>query len=270
VVEEIGFFGDDPHMFGCAHIPSGDIVGAVVLCSSTHAELLKAYHLEVLLARALARSGIAVQRFHYRGDGNSAGLAGDLNMPAMITAAREARDRLTERTGIEDPAYVGVRLGGFPATRLAEESGGGSLLLWDPVLDADLFMREAVRSHAISALKGDAKPEKTEQLMERLKNEGVIELLGYEITSVFHKSISGKRLIDNTPTGSKVLVVPFGSTNMEPLIEAWSTKDVDVSQMGGTNREAWWLDEQASEDRHHRGQVLVSGSAKWLTALTTG
>lgn len=270
ITEEVAYFGDGPQMFSCLHLPRGEVRGAVVICSSTHAELLKAYHLEVQLARALAASGIAVQRFQYRGDGNSEGTETDLTLPAMEQAAAEARDRLVDRTGATNLSFMGVRLGAFPATKLAVDSPGGSLLLWDPVLDTDVFMRDAIRSHAISALKGEGKPERIEQVLERLQREGSVELLGYEITADFHSSVAGKKLVDTVPAGTSVLIVPFGSLNVEPLTEAWIAAGVNVADLQGTGREAWWLDEQASEDRNQRGRVLVKRSAEWMTAAITG
>lgn len=270
MTEEIAYFGDDPQMFSCLHLPQGEIYGGVVICSSTHAELLKAYHLEVQLARALAANGIAVQRFQYRGDGNSEGSDTDLTLPAMEQAAAAARDRLIERAEVTNLNFMGVRLGAFPATKLAAGSPGGALLLWDPVLDTDAFMKDAIRSHAISALKGEGKPEKVDQVLERLEREGSVELLGYEISAAFHSSIAGKKLVDYVPAGSEVLIVPFGSLNVEPLTEAWAAAGVVVSDLQGTGREAWWLDEQASEDRNQRGRVLVKRSADWMISTITG
>jgi hypothetical protein len=270
ITEEISYFGVGPQMFSCLHLPRGDVRAAVVICSSTHAELLKAYHLEVQLARELAASGIAVQRFQYRGDGNSEGSDTDLTLPAMISASREALERVVDRTGTTKVSFMGVRMGAFPAATIAADSPGGSLLLWDPVLDADVFMREAIRSHAISALKGEGKPEKVDKVLERLATEGSVELLGFEVSSAFHSSIAGKKLVDCVPTGSTVLIVPFGSLNTEPLTTAWTAAGVSISDLQGTGRQAWWLEERASVDSNQRGRTLVERSAEWLTAAATG
>ncbi len=253
-------------MFGAIHLPAEDITSCVVMCSSTHAELLKSYQLEVALARALAAEGIAVQRFHYRGDGNSEGDIEELTLQTMMAGAGEVRDRLVERTGNDRVAFVGVRLGGFPAAVLAGETSGARLVLWDPVLDADRFMREALRSHAIAALKGEGKPERTEQTLERLSRDGSIDLLGYEFTAAFYESIKGWKLADHPPRGGKALVVPFGTTNAASLIDAWTADNVEISIHEGTEGEAWWLDEQATRDRQSRGIALASLTAKWLQA----
>ena len=264
VTEEIGYFGDAPQMMGWAHIPPGDVRGGVLVLSSTHAEMLKAYHLEVQLARELAAKGIAVQRFHYRGDGNSEGDAELLTLEAMVSAGREAFERLRDRVEFESTGLAGVRLGCYPAAQLSAELSADAMMLWDPVLDTDRFFNEAIRSHAISALKGEAKPEKPDAMLERLYREGSIELLGYEITSAFHQSITDRHLVDTSPGTATVFLVPFGSTDLSTLVDGWSSQGVDVSTLDGTQREAWWLDEQANDDRHQRSKVLVSGSASWM------
>ncbi|MGA9597730.1 MAG: hypothetical protein WBV06_16365 [Acidimicrobiia bacterium] len=270
ITEEIAYFGEAPQMLGSIHLPAGEIEGAVVICSSTHAEMLKAYHLEVVLARALAARGIAVHRFQYRGDGNSEGLDTDLTLPAMIDAGREVRSRLKERTGLDRVGYAAVRLGAYPAAALAEEEAGTAILLWDPIPDTDAFIRDAVRSHAIAALKAEAKPESLDKVLKRLDQDGVVELLGYEITSAFHNSIAGKKLSDYTPLETKVMIVPFGSLNMEPIVEAWSHAGIDVANQDRTGSEPWWLAEQVSQDRHHAANTLADKSADWLAAAIKG
>lgn len=263
--EELSYFGDAPQMFGSIHIPAGDVRAGVVICSSTHAELLKSYQLEVRAARALAIRGIAVQRFHYRGDGNSDGTIEELTLPAMVEATAEATERLINMAGSDTVAFIGVRMGAFPAVTLAQRFPGAPIVLWDPVLDTDRFMREALRSHAIAALKGESKPEKTSQTIERLARDGSIDLLGYEFTSGFYDSIRGRKLTDQPPVDSSVLVVPFGSTVNTDLLDIWRAEGVDVSTSEGTEREAWWLDEQATRDRQNRGSVLADLTATWIS-----
>lgn len=263
--EELFYFGGAPQMFGSMHLPAGDVRACVVMCSSTHAELLKSYQLEVRAARALARRGIAVHRFHYRGEGNSDGDISNLTLPAMVAATSEATDRLVHRTGNSTLAYIGVRMGAFPVVTAAQRSQRAPIVLWDPVVDTDRFMRDALRSHAIAALKGEAKPEKTSQTIERLEREGSIDLLGYEFTWGFYKSIRARMLTEQAPVGSKVLLVPFGSSTNTTLIDAWSAEGVEVSTAEGTEREAWWLDEQATRDRQNRGSVLAELTSTWLS-----
>lgn len=137
-------------------------------------------------------------------------------------------------------------------------------MLWDPVLDADVFIKEGVRGQAIAAMAGDAKREKTADLMERLRAEGSIELIGYRITAAFYDSLAGTQLSGTIPTGSSALVVPFDNADISRLLDAWGAGGVEVTKLQGDNKEAWWLDEQASDARSSKRELLVTRSSDWL------
>jgi alpha/beta superfamily hydrolase len=264
--EEVVFFGTEPRMYGVTHLPAGDSRACVVICSSTHAELQKTYRHEAVLARALATRGFAVQRFHYKGTGNSEGDISELTFPAMIDAGRQATERIVDLAKAQDVVFVGVRLGAYPAISLAAEFSSTSIVFWDPVLDADRFMKEALRSHAIAAIRAETKPETVQQTLQRLERDGWIDLLGFEMTSQFHASIKGKKLIDYSLDESEVLIVPFGKLNTEPLVQAWSRSAVRVTNAPGAQRTAWWLAEAASEERMKDGEALAHRTADWISA----
>jgi len=267
--EEIAYFGASPRMYGVTHLPKGDRRASVVICSSTHAELLKSYRLEVVLARELAARGFAVQRFHYKGEGNSEGDVSELTLPAMVDAARQATSRIVDNAGTEELVFVGVRLGAYPATILAAEFDGTPLVFWDPVLDTNRFMKDALRSHAIAAIKGETKPESAKQTLQRLDRDGSIDLLGYDIRSAFHSSIKGKKLSDYSPEGSDVLVVPFGNLDIEPLAQAWANKGIPLATLDKADGAAWWLVEDVTENRMKRGENLAARTADWIAAATS-
>jgi len=267
--EEVAYFGASPRMYGVTHLPKGVPRASVVICSSTHAELLKSYRLEVVLARELAARGFAVQRFHYKGEGNSEGDLSELTLPAMVDAARQATSRIVDSAGTEDLVFVGVRLGAYPATILATEFDGTPLVFWDPVLDTDRFMKDALRSHAIAAIKGEAKPESVKQSLQRLDRDGSIDLLGYDIRSTFHSSIKGKKLSDHSPEGSDVLIIPFGSLNTKPLAQVWADKGIPLTTLDKADSGAWWLVEEVAEDRMKRGENLAARTADWIVAATS-
>jgi pimeloyl-ACP methyl ester carboxylesterase len=264
--EEITYFGESPRLYGVTHVPHGDARASVVICSSTHAELLKSYRLEVLLARALAHRGFAVHRFHYGGAGHSEADDAVLTLPTMVDASRQAMERIVDISGTDELVFVGVRLGAYPATVMAAESGGTPLILWDPVLDTDRFMKDALRSHAIAAIKGETKPETIKESLARLDTEGSIDLLGYKMRSQFHSSIRGRKLSDYSPDNSNVLIVPFGRLDQEPLRQTWGSRGIQMSTIGAADRAAWWLVEDISKDRQQRGEDLASRTADWVAA----
>ena len=266
--EEVAYFGPEPRMYGVTYLPHGIPRASVVICSSIHAELLKSYRTEVLLARALARQGFAVHRFHYPGTGNSEAAEHELTLPEMIEASRMATDRIVSLAGTDRLVFVGVRLGAYPATVLSAEYPGGSLILWDPVLDTNRFMKEALRSHAIAGIRGELRPETLEESLARLDREGSIELLGYEMRSEFHASIRGKKLTDYSPGASNVLVVPFGKTAKEPLTQTWGISGTDVTSVAAPDRAAWWLVEEVSRERNQRAEALAPSTADWISSAT--
>ena len=266
--EDVNYFGAAPRLYGVTHIPDGDRRASVVICSSIHAELLKSYRTEVLLARALAAHGFAVHRFHYFGAGNSEAEGVELTLPAMIEAGRKTTERIVGLAGTDKLVFVGIRMGAYPATVLAAESGGAPLILWDPVLDTDRFMKDALRTHAIAAIKGETKPESVQESLARLDRDGSIDLLGYELRSEFHTSIKGKKLTDYSPEGSRVLVVPFGSLDVEPLAQTWGSRGIEVTNIGAADRAAWWLVEDNTKEQQERGAALASRTADWIAATS--
>ena len=65
--DEVEFFGDDELLFGCRHVPEGDVRAGLVVCPSILSDSGANYQREVRLGRQLAAAGIVVQRFHLRG-----------------------------------------------------------------------------------------------------------------------------------------------------------------------------------------------------------
>lgn len=265
--EEVSFFGDrEPAMFFGLHLPAGEVRGAVVSCPSVHAELIKAYRKDVLLGRTLAEQGYATLRYHYRGAGNSEGSGSELTLDAMIGSVEEARAELARRTGVDRFAYHGTRLGCFAAAAAAEHDPGAPLALWSPVIETDDFMREIFRSHYIAALKGEEKPEPTARMVERVKSEGEIELLGYNFSRDFYESLEGRRLDAHQPKGSPVLLVPFGPKDMSTLAEPWTACGATVTVFENSSEEAWWLagDATKPEEGQERIDKLIGGTASWI------
>jgi len=274
VREEITFFGErSPLMFCALHLPKGEVNAAVISCPSVHAELIKSYRKDAMLAKALAAIGVAVIRYHYRGEGNSEGAVGELNLDAMIASVDEARSELARRTGVDRFGYHGTRLGSFPAAAACEADPGAPLLLWAPLPDTDVFVRELIRTHYIAALKGEDKPEPTARLIERVMEEGEIELVGHVISRDLYTSLQGRRLDSYRPKGSSVMLTPYGPQNLDDLVAAWDAAGASVTVFGeSADEEAWWLagDAAQPEDGQERVMTLVSASAAWLLEQLTG
>jgi pimeloyl-ACP methyl ester carboxylesterase len=131
-------------LFSWLDLPDdGNVVGAVVLCSTMGLEA--AYSARALrqLAHRLAASRWAVLRVDYAGTGDSSGTWTD---PDLVTewllgvrrAIEYARELETPRVGV-----VGLRIGATLAcAAIADAAGVDDMVLWDPCATGKAFLRE--------------------------------------------------------------------------------------------------------------------------------
>ncbi|MGQ0669868.1 MAG: alpha/beta hydrolase, partial [Actinomycetota bacterium] len=133
--ETASFFGSaSERLFGVMHTPPAAPSGGVVVCSPLYAEFARNYRREVLLGRALAERGIAVQRFHYRGSGHSDGQPGAMTFASMLGDAAVAAERLVGETGVRRVAFVATRWAALVAAAAAARYDS-PLSLWQPSVD---------------------------------------------------------------------------------------------------------------------------------------
>jgi len=153
VRDEVELFGGPAAMFGCRHLPGASggeaATAGVLVCSSVGPGAAASYGAEARLGRALARAGVTVQRFHYRGTGASDGAAHAIGFAGLVDDAREALDLLRARRPAR-VAFVGVRLGALVACRLAAALDDAPVALWSPVLDPRRFLTQAVAARPAS------------------------------------------------------------------------------------------------------------------------
>ncbi|HEY8547118.1 MAG TPA: alpha/beta hydrolase, partial [Acidimicrobiales bacterium] len=147
--EEVELFGGAPGgglTFGCRHMPaSEDVTAGVVICPPTHGDAAINYHREARLGRWLARAGVATQRFHYRGTGESDRLPPPgITFSTLVDDARQAAELLRERCGLERIGFLGTRVGALVAARAAAELDGAPLVLWQPVVDPRRYVNDSV------------------------------------------------------------------------------------------------------------------------------
>jgi pimeloyl-ACP methyl ester carboxylesterase len=167
----------------------------VVICSPVFEEARTNYRREVLLSLALARQGIAAQRFQYRGTGNSEGDPFALTYESMCEDAGAAAERLIEKTGVRSVAFMGTRLGAMVAARVAAQFGRAPVVLWDPILESGSYFKEMFRARIMSDLKRRARAgDTTQSFADELRDRGWVEIFGYSIGRALHDSLEGHRL----------------------------------------------------------------------------
>lgn len=277
---DAGFFGSTgPRLFGCLHTPSGVPRAGVIVCSPLHAEFAKNYGNEVLLARSLAREGLAVLRFHYRGQGHSDGEPNEIRLESLMEDSLRALSHLRSRTGVRRVGFVGCRLGGLVAAAAASSLDGAPLVLWEPVLKPDSYVREAIRSRVISSLTGaPAAQLSSDTLMTYLNERGSVDIHGYPIYRDLVASLEDKTLFDELGGSPRpVHVIQIGRSHtvrgdVAALEREWSQLGfaADVRCVAGDI--GWWFRGagRAREEPESLADEVVKDTVGWLTDRFAG
>lgn len=269
------FFGPfSEGLFGCAYIPQGVPFGGVVICPSIHAELLANYRREVLLARTLAKARFAVQRFHYRGTGQSDGEGREVTYGRMVEDVLAAAAHLVDRIGVSSVAFVGTRWGALVGASAAANWGDGPLVMWEPVVDAERFFREVVRLRIIAEMKDGTVQASGDELLGRIEMEERLDVLGNAIDRALFATSAGRTLsteLGNDPRPMLLLQLS-PSTRMSPayatLLDQWRAAGFDVQSDVLVDEAAWWFPDQPPRGTN----ALIGRTARWIerTAPTGG
>ncbi len=258
-------------IFGVTHLPAGRPRGGVLVCSPIKSELMKNYRREVLLSRALARCGIAVQRFQYRGAGNSHGNPDSLSFETMVEDAQAAMDRLRDCAGIQRPAFVGTRLGGLVAAAAATRFGGAPLVLWEPVTETAPYFREVFRARMIGELKAGTTKDRpsASSLVDELMNVGFLDVLGYSIDRALYESMKERSLLaelGNLPR--PILLVQMSRMkrlrgNYARLLAQLEPAGFELHTELVEEEEAWWFQDTEAPPEMLT-QLLVTTTSDWI------
>ena len=149
--EPLYFGTPERPLFGFYHPPIGSRVRGtgVVLCNPLGDDLIRAHRPFRHLAEELSAAGFPVLRFDFDGTGDSAGDERDPNRVATWRAdVGRAAAELRTRSGVEQLALVGLRLGGtFAALGAADLGGVDTLVLWGAYDSGGAFVSEATKAH---------------------------------------------------------------------------------------------------------------------------
>jgi hypothetical protein len=255
---------------------------------------MKNYRREVVLGRALAAKGIAVQRFSYRGTGNSDGEPEDTTFESLLEDARAAAARLRELAGVERPAYLATRFGALVAGGVAPD--GAPVALLEPVLDAERFFVEGIRAKASGdvvkvqreagapGVEASAGPTTMAAFVELLDDAGTVDVLGYTVGRDLYHSSTGRTLAAELGAApGPILLLQLGGTAVSQGLvraaDAWRADGfaVDIAQAG--EREQWWFAEERlqkpgeAESKPHgltADDPVVATVCDWLVQHLTG
>ncbi len=257
-------------VFTVTYLPATFPRAGLVICSSLLMEQLTNYRREVLLARELARRGVAVLRFHYRGSGHSQGDDTAASWETMVEDARFVGAHLRWRTGVSALAWMGARWGALIAAAAGSDQPGSPLLLWEPVVETERYFRELLRSRRIRELK-DARFAATDW-REEMVGRGHVDILGHAFHRGLYESGQGRRL-DALLAGTAhpTMIVQFGRERT-PRPDYQRLQEA-VAREGGRLDIGYVHDEPAWFFPGHQMKALdrlLSLSADWLCGAAAG
>ena len=284
--DELSYFGrSGRRLFGCLHTPlNKELLGGVVICSPTLVDFDRNYRREFILAGSLAARGFAVQRFHYRGSGNSEDAPGGATLQSMAEDALTAAQRLTDFTGVSRLGFVGTRMGAFISATAARRYGSAPLALWEPVIDPSRYFHEAMRSRLMRNLKLEAlgsrsrsdegeKPHSSiSTLEESLGRTGLVDIIGYPLHRSFFHDMQQRSLAEeiDVPRPIQILQVSLDARlrgDYVSLAERLEAGGCEVQRcVIADKEEAWWfVDGRPGDDEHGPGESkMVEATTEWF------
>ena len=234
-------------LYGCTLRPATAPIAGIIICSPILAELQTSYRREVLLARALAQGGYAVQRFHYLGSGNSDGTPEAETFEGLVGDARRATERLREATQVRRLAFVGTRLGGHVAATVARTYPRSPVAIVSPVLDAESYFREVLRGHLFGRVKeGSSRSRSMAGVRAELRARGSLDVLGYPLGWRLYETFVGRPLSGELATleGHALFIKVGEARGSSPVGLKTAEGPVDVMTIAGAD--VWWFGGGAS------------------------
>jgi pimeloyl-ACP methyl ester carboxylesterase len=267
--DEVEFFGDGELLFGCRHVPAGDVRAGLVVCPSILSDSGANYQREVRLGRQLAAAGIIVQRFHPRGTGHSDGDGSNLTLDTLVEDARAAVALLRERCAVDTVMVLGTRFGALVASAIAGELDDAPVVLWEPTIDPRRFLREGLRARAVHLVRQTGAEREDPEV--ELDRAGFVDLLGLPVGRGLFETPAGRDLVSQMGERPRpVLLVQMDQReDLRPdfvdLVDRWTELGFAVTTRCCPCDETWWY----VHDRLAPAAHLLDVTTEWLVARSS-
>ena len=179
----------------------------IVYCHPFAEEKNMSHSVAVKALRSFVNMGYPVFRFDMSGCGDSEGNLEDIALQSWQEDLDAAIKVFKQETGIENVALFGLRLGGALALlHTIRYTGISFLILWEPVLDLSLFIKQFLRRMISAQIVTSAEDRTTVSALEnQLNTQGIVYVIGYPITKGLFESFcmvsqEPSRLIPQCPT----------------------------------------------------------------------
>lgn len=212
-------------LFGLYHPPhrETDRHRGVVICYPFGQEYMRGHRAFRQLGLLLSRAGFHVLRFDYYGTGDSGGSSADVSVPQWIADIHAAMDELKEMADLPAVSLVGTRLGAaMSAEAAATRADVASMVLWDPVVSGEEYLREIAGPRLAHAAVGG--------------NGVVAAVLGFPITAAFWDGLETVDIAGRQPRSRTRIVVSSEQPAYTRLRQAWpSAEFAHVPSKGNWN-----------------------------------
>jgi pimeloyl-ACP methyl ester carboxylesterase len=226
-----------------------------VMCHGFGREQAYLQSLEVAGARALARVGFPVLRFHAQGYGDSEASTDTATPTSHIRDACDAVKVLRARAGVERVGLLGARFGGAVAALTADRVDASALVLWDPVAEGSTYLDELLRRAAAGELAAAGRPrDSASDPITVLRDEGVLDALGYPLRREVADAIAAIHLPTDLRRfdGTSLILQVSRSPGVRPDLQALRDR---LDELGARTLLDVVVDRQArafGEQRHRR------------------
>ena len=254
------------------HLPRGRAQVGVLICSSLYEDLQVNYRRELLLARELAGRGFAVARFHYRGSGNSDGLAsGAATLASLVQDALAAEAWLRQRADVTEVVFFGARLGALVCAHLADRSGYANTILSAPALSGEEYFRGMSRAGRVAGVRAQrASPQPVGLSAGPDAPANFTEMLGNRVYRESLDDLQPRKLELASAEGRQVLIVQIAASEalskpLERLTQQLREGGAEVQVILVQARQIWFVpDTWEPEDEKPELRTLVSGISDWV------
>lgn len=224
------YFGSGSRrLFGIYNAGSARSQRAVVLCHPWGQEYLHAHRSVRHLATLLTRAGFHVLRFDYFGTGDSAGDMSDADLKGWQADVDTAIEELKDTSGVQRVGLVGLRLGATLAAQAAarHKSEIDKLVLWDPIVKGDAYLRE------LRVLEDERVAKVGTPPGEDIDGDDTGRFLGFDMVARLAKDIRGVDLASSLPNVAAPTLVLSTQTT------AYTGLDVGIEHLPAA---AVWLE----------------------------
>jgi hypothetical protein len=235
----------------------------VLICSSILGDFAANYHRERLLGQAISSQGHGSIRFHYAGEGNSQGDRRLMSFESMCDDARAVMEYCSS-LGFDRFGLLGTRIGALVSAAVIASQPSVPLAFWEPITNPLAFIADAQRAKKMSRLT-QTKEERPSQTPSSASENGVIDILGYDVHPTLIRSLEGMDLVSNLGSLTRpIFIARFRSEKLEKddLAEALVSRGFPVKTAHYGLSESWWFDRMTTLES---GDLVVN-TAAWLAA----